>query len=241
MTKVLRETIKFMLVFLLGAAAMFFGRGYLRGDWPFNTALHVPPAESLPQDPTSYVATNAQPGASATTQAARSVRPASWARPLSAPGLMNFYQVSDTLYRGAQPTAEGMAQLKAMGIKTVVNLRSFHSDGNEPADAGLAGERIWMQAWHGEEEDVVKFLKIVADPARQPVFVHCQHGSDRTGTMCAVYRIVVQGWTKDHALAEMTQGGFGFHEDFNNLLRFINGLDVQALRHAAGLPTAATP
>src|SRR5258706_9038328 len=60
-------------------------------------------------------------------------RPPSWARPLVLPGLTNFYQVSTNLYRGAQPTAEGMRQLKAMGIKTVINLRAFHSDKDEVA------------------------------------------------------------------------------------------------------------
>lgn len=38
-----------------------------------------------------------------------------------------------------------------------------------------------------------------------------RHGSDRTGTMCALYRIAVQGWSKEDAIREMTAGGFGFH------------------------------
>src|SRR5689334_13434204 len=60
-------------------------------------------------------------------------RPSSWARPLTAPGVRNFYQVTTNLYRGAQPTVEGMKQLKALGIKTVINLRAFHSDQDEVA------------------------------------------------------------------------------------------------------------
>jgi protein tyrosine/serine phosphatase len=48
--------------------------------------------------------------------------------------------------------------------------------------------------------DVVKFLQIVTDPEKVPVFVHCQHGADRTGVMAASYRIIVQGWSKDQAL-----------------------------------------
>ena len=48
-------------------------------------------------------------------------RPADWATKLERPGLSNFYQVTTNLYRGAQPTAQGMAELKAMGVKTVLN------------------------------------------------------------------------------------------------------------------------
>ena len=41
--------------------------------------------------------------------------------------------------------------------------------------------------------------------------MHCQQGADRTGTMMAFYRIAVQGWPKDDAIAEMKNGGYGFH------------------------------
>ncbi len=153
----------------------------------------------------------------------------SWAAPLSAPGLPNFHRVSETLYRGARPQADGYRQLKALGIKTIVNLESFHRESDEAAEAGLGYEHIYMKAWHPEDKELVWFLQIVTDPARTPVFVHCQHGSDRTGTMCAIYRIAVQGWT---------QGGFGFHELWQNLPEYINSLDLGALRRQAGLPPA---
>jgi len=161
-------------------------------------------------------------------------RPATWAAPLRRPGLPNLYKVSDDLYRGAQPTAEGMGELKKLGIKTVVNLRSARSDKDELGDTGLAYEEIPMKAWHAETEDAVRFLKIVTDKARTPVFVHCQQGADRTGTMSALYRIVVQGWTKDEAIREMTQGGFGHHAIFKNLPRFLRDLDVEELRRRVG-------
>ena len=128
------------------------------------------------------------------------------------PGLSNCYKVSENLYLGAQPTKEGFLQLKALGIKTVVNLRSFHSDRDDIPCIGLAYEHIYMKAWHAEDKEIVGFLKIVTDPNKTPVFVHCQHGSDRTGTMCAIYRIAVEGWSKEKAIEEMAQGPYGFHE-----------------------------
>ncbi len=174
-------------------------------------------------------------------------RPACWARPTDLPGVPNLHQIDANLYRSAQPTEEGMANLKQMGIKTVINLRSFHSDGNEIGSTGLAYEHIYMKAWHPEREEVVRFLKIVTDPKRTPVLVHCQHGADRTGTMCAIYQIVVQGWTKEEAIREMTEGGFGFHSVWENLPDWISELDIESIRRDAGLapltdkpPTATT-
>ena len=146
------------------------------------------------------------------------------------PGCGNLYKVSDTLYRGEQPTAEGFKELEKLGIKTVVNLRSLHSDRGELEGTSLAYEHIRMEAWDPEQEKIKAFLKIATDPAKQPVFVHCQHGADRTGTMVAVYRIVVEGWDKERAINEMRNGPFGFHEIFSGLPKFINELDIEALR-----------
>lgn len=157
-------------------------------------------------------------------------RPAEWAAPIALEGVPNLYKVSDKLYRSAQPTAIGMQNLEKMGIKTVINLRSFHSDQNELKGTGLTGEHLFVKAWHPEREEALRFLQIVTDPARTPALVHCQHGADRTGTFCAVYRIAIQNWTKDNAIKEMTDGGFGFHEVWNNLPEWIEKLDVGPLR-----------
>jgi protein tyrosine/serine phosphatase len=139
------------------------------------------------------------------------------------------------LYRGAQPTKEGFKQLEKLGVKTVVNLRSFHSDRDEIKDVNLGYEHIYMTAWRAEDEDAVRFLRIVTDPNHTPVFVHCQHGADRTGLMCAIYRIAVQDWSKDEAIEEMTKGGFGFHGLFQNLVDYIHRLDVEKIKQQAGI------
>jgi protein tyrosine/serine phosphatase len=162
-------------------------------------------------------------------------RPEHWARPMQVKGVPNLYKASDTLYRSAQPSVEGMAHLKAMGIETIVNLRSFHSDRDEIGNSGLAYEHIYMKTWHPEEEDAVRFLQIVTNPKRTPVLVHCQHGADRTGIMCALYRVAVQNWKKEEALHEMTQGGFGFHEIWENLPSWFENLDIEAIKKKAGI------
>lgn len=157
-------------------------------------------------------------------------RPDKWAQPLEMAGVPNLHKVSDQLYRSAQPSAAGMRHLKNLGIKTIINLRSFNSDRDEIGDTGLAYEHIYMKAWHAEEEDIVRFLRIVTDPQRTPVLVHCQHGADRTGTMVAIYRIVVQGWSREEALREMQYGGFGFHGVWQNLIQWINRVNIESIK-----------
>jgi protein tyrosine/serine phosphatase len=171
---------------------------------------------------------------------AASPRPASWANSVAAsPGLPNLHRVNATLYRSAQPSREGFVRLDSHvsltsgdpPIKTVVSLRAFKDDSAlVTASSALRFEEISFKTWHPEDEDVVKFLRIATTPALQPVLVHCRHGSDRTGTMVAVYRIVVEGWTRAEAADEMVHGGFGFHPMWQNLLRYIEALDVDAIR-----------
>jgi protein tyrosine phosphatase (PTP) superfamily phosphohydrolase (DUF442 family) len=162
-------------------------------------------------------------------------RPEKWAQPIRMEGVPNLHKVSDNLYRSAQPTAEGMRNLKKMGVKTIVNLRSFHTDWDEIGNTGLAYEHIYMKAWHPEEEDIVRFLKIVTRPEKSPVLVHCQHGADRTGAMCVVYRIAIQGWTQEEAVKEMIEGGFGFHGVWANIAPWINKLDIGKIKRRAGI------
>jgi protein tyrosine phosphatase (PTP) superfamily phosphohydrolase (DUF442 family) len=162
-------------------------------------------------------------------------RPETWAQPVELEGVPNLYRISGELYRGDQPTPQGMQNLKKLGLKTIINLRSLHSDRDETIAAGFAYEPISMKPWNPEEEDVVRFLKIATDPKRTPVLVHCKHGADRTGTMIAVYRIAVQGWSKNEAIREMTQGGFGFHPIWSLLPIWVQALDIGRIKRQAGI------
>jgi len=156
-----------------------------------------------------------------------------WAVAITKPGLPNLHRVADDLYRGAQPTAEGFRELQAMGVKTVINLRFFFNDREAITGTDLAYEEIPMNTWHAEDEDVVRFLQLVAARERGPFFVHCHYGADRSGLLIGAYRIVVQGWSKEDAIAEMTQGEFGFHVIWQNLVEYIRNLDVEKLRQQA--------
>lgn len=162
-------------------------------------------------------------------------RESKWAARLEVAGVPSCYKVSDGLYRGAQPSAEGMLELKKLGIRTVVNLRSLHSDRDEIGDTGLAYEHIQMKPWNPDDKAVIRFVKIAADQNSTPVFVHCQRGADRTGMMCAVYRVAVQGWSRDEAVREMTEGGFGFYAGWQGLVEYILKFDIEEVKAQAGL------
>lgn len=164
-------------------------------------------------------------------------RDTNWATRINLPGLPNLHRVTDSIYRCAQPTAAGMRAAEKLGIKTVISLRAFHSDKDEVESTTLRTERIYFKTWHPEEEDVLRFLKVVTNANAGPFLVHCQHGADRTGTMIAIYRMAVQGWRKEDAIREMTEGDFGYHEMWKNLIEYLNRLDIDALKKKAGLKT----
>jgi protein tyrosine/serine phosphatase len=183
-------------------------------------------------------------------------RPANWASAISGvEGLGNLFQVSPQLYRSRQPSAQALKRILAQHplvdgtepIRTVVALRV--SDGGDGALLGGSDavhyEWLKFNPFHPVDKDVIAFLRIVTDKASQPVLVHCAQGSDRTGMMVAIYRIVVQGWSKEDALKEMVDGGYGFHFVWQDLVHYVRNLDVDALKtklaQAGPLQTATAP
>jgi len=146
--------------------------------------------------------------------------------------LPNFSQVNSTLYRGGTPTRVGFARLKELGIKTVVNVRVTQPDRQLLAQLDLDYETRGMVALLPSDEIVIWFLRIAIDPARAPVFVYCGYGSERAGLLVAMYRIVVENWDRERAIAEMTEGGHGFLSIWDNLVTFIRKADIEAIRAA---------
>jgi len=138
-------------------------------------------------------------------------------------GLENFARINPNLYRGAQPTDEGFKQLKSMGVKTVIGLRSNHSTKKEVEAAGLVSIELPLKAdlesVPPTDAEIKKFMDVVLDPARQPCYFHCAFGKDRTGTMAAIYRMEMDGWTPTEALQEMDS--FGYHTYYKDFAQFV--------------------
>lgn len=175
---------------------------------------------------------------SAVTAAGGTNRPTEWAKQLQVEGVKNLWQVSDKLYRSGQPTAQGMTNLAAMGIRTIVNLRSSHSDKDRIGKLPMRYRHIRTEAWDVGVKDAVSFAKLMADTNNHPVLVHCYHGSDRTGAMVALYRIIFEGWTRDAAAMEMEEGDFGFHSVWAHLIEWIRDVDLTGICKKAGIDRA---
>jgi len=152
----------------------------------------------------------------------------------------NFGRVDATLYRGAQPKGRDYADLAALGVKVVINLTDDDADASEQAMAERAGMRYVQIPMNTHQPptavQLTQFMQIVADPASQPVFVHCVGGRHRTGVMTAVYRMMHDGWEPARAFAEMKQYKFGadfLHPEFK---QFVYDYPAMAAHAAAAVP-----
>ena len=108
----------------------------------------------------------------------------------------NFHQVSAQIYRSGQPTYGEMKWLELQGIKTIINLRQYHSDNDDAEGTQLTIFQVRMNANNITNSDVIEVLRKI-NSTSEPVLVHCWHGSDRTGTIIAMYRLVFENWTKE--------------------------------------------
>ncbi|MDR2880269.1 MAG: hypothetical protein LBV03_10200, partial [Fusobacteriales bacterium] len=96
-----------------------------------------------------------------------------------ADNIKNFYKVSDGIYRSAQPDRKNMELMNTAGVKTVINLRRYHSDFNEAKNTSLKLERVKMNPGKIKDEDIAEILTNIKN-SDKPVLIHCWHGSDST-------------------------------------------------------------
>ena len=169
--------------------------------------------------------------------AAASARPHEWAQPIESPALPNLHRVSATIYRSAQPREGAQDALSGLGIKSVISLRWSADDAKLLPDA----QRIHapIESWDVDHDEVMRALKALIDPENQPVLLHCRHGADRTGTVIAAYRMIVEDWSAEDAIEEMREGGYNYHAVWTNMIRYLRKLDVAAARAELGRATAS--
>jgi len=126
-------------------------------------------------------------------------------------GIANFGKVNDGLYRGAQPKAAGIATLARLGIKTIINLRTtndvWKAEEAQARAQGITYTNVPLKGLGRPTRAQVAALLALIQTLPPPVFVHCEHGCDRTGTIIACYRIRHDGWPDEAALEEARKYG----------------------------------
>ena len=170
------------------------------------------------------------------------------------PGIHNFYQVDSRVYRGAQPTSEGLSYLAKIGVKTVLDLRepgvrSRHEE-HVVTSLGMHYVNVPMGALAPPTEDQIsKILALLEDSKSGAVFVHCRRGADRTGAVIGAYRIDFDHWDNATALQEAIADGMSFFQlPRQTYIRSFRPRALQARANAeapkiesAGTPAAAAP
>jgi len=131
-------------------------------------------------------------------------------------GILNFGKVSDRLYRGAQPDAAGIKNLGQLGVKAIINLRTTNdlwaAEASEAQAAGILYTNIPFHGLGRPTDEQMKYVLSLIETMPGPVFIHCQHGCDRTGTVVACYRIQQQKWSNEEAFKEAARYGISKFE-----------------------------
>lgn len=128
--------------------------------------------------------------------------------------IFNFHVVAPGIMRGSQPSAEALGLLRDYcGVKTILSLRPQEAAGEwEQEKVEALGMKFVRLPMDGSEEQAPETidacLAVLTDKANQPVFVHCQAGKDRTGLVCAAYRMAYDSWSLQDAVREMLVYGY---------------------------------
>lgn len=164
--------------------------------------------------------------AAARPAAPAAVQPA-YGEKLHLAGIHNAGKIGDVLYRGAQPKDAGLAELKKLGITTIVDLRGEDRpkvdwEHREATALGMRFVHIPVSGWSPPTDaQVAQFLSLFRDDPQQKIFVHCRFGDDRTGVFVATYRMAIDKWSAEQAMQEMYFFGFnGFwHPSMKEFIR----------------------
>ena len=165
------------------------------------------------------------------------------------PGIENFDQVDAHVYRGGQPTDAGFRYLARLGVKPIIDLREADSrskmEERVVTSAGMKYTNVPMTGLTPPTDaEITRILAILAGSSREPVFVHCKRGADRTGAVIAAYHINSHGWDNARALKDAKahkMGSFQFpRENYIKTFR-PRAVDVKTTSADAGAAVPPVP
>lgn len=127
----------------------------------------------------------------------------------------HFRKFSEQIYAGGAPNAEDLKYLRdILGVRAVLSLDATSGSKIAPILKNLGMEQIYIPIEPGSstinasirqlQQKIVTLLS-----SKQPIYVHCLHGSDRTGLALAMYQILKNNMPYKQALAEARKYGFG--------------------------------
>ncbi len=128
------------------------------------------------------------------------------------------------IYRSGEPTPRATRRVvKELGINTIIDLGAHTPDTEEERTAQAMADELGVTRYRfgligdatGDPNDYVLALRIMNDPAHQPVWIHCAAGSERTGCLIALHRVITEDWDPDKAYAETHE----YDHDDNPYLR----------------------
>ena len=158
-----------------------------------------------------------------------SERPSDWAKKINCSKLSDLYMLNDSIYRSEQPGNIDFTLIDSLGIKSVLSLREFHQDSVLIYGLKLHLYNVKINPYYFGDKEIIEALKILKNSPK-PIVIHCNIGGDRTGVVIAIYRIIYQNWTKEKAIQEMKDGGYGFHWIFFNMPRYIKKVDIDIIK-----------
>lgn len=142
---------------------------------------------------------------------------------------MSFQQITDNIYAGGKPSLDDLEMLRSLGVKEIINLQGGNLGGNAQFDhivlklqpgenptaiqaEATAAESLGMREislplpsyaslWSKTPDNLNKVLDILKS-ANDKIYVHCEHGIDRTGLVISLFRVQQLHESPEKAKAE---------------------------------------
>lgn len=107
--------------------------------------------------------------------------------------------------------ANGMKYLKSIGIKTIIDLNNddtaLKQEMSEANELGIHVDSIPESGILAPNDKDIAVIEDELVNGSHPIYVHCQHGKDRSGLVIALYRVKHDKWTPKQAHDEWMSYG----------------------------------